>query len=144
MKKLLLIAVLSLLTTKAQSTNTVLSLRLTFTDEVGVTNNTSINIDENEAMGFLLGFDKDKMTALQLTNPVPTFQNSIRATTRTYLLKILEQQALANEAKTNKLDILWNFGSVLQANKVFTPAQKTALRDIAQSTNVTSALTPAP
>lgn len=139
MKKLLL-SIMFTIGSYAQSTNTVLSLRLTFTDETGVTNNTNINLDENETMGFLLNFEKDKLVAQQSTNPVPTFQSSIRGTTKSYLLKIMEQQALANEAKTNKLDTLWTYGAVLQANKVFTPAQKTALRDIAQSTNVTAAL----
>jgi hypothetical protein len=139
MKKLFILAA-TLITLQAQSSNLVQSLRLTFTDEVGATNNTSINLDANEAQGFFLNYIKDIQSALQLTNPVPTFQNSIRQTTRAFLLRPLADQAKADEWKTNKIDAMFIRGVELRNAGVFTQAQLQALKDIAKATNVVQAL----
>lgn len=140
MKKLIVILILSASSAYAQSTNLVASLRLTFFDEAGVSQNTSINLDADESQGFFLNFVKDKQTAVQQTNTVPTFQNSIRGTTRTLLLKPLTDQAQADEWKTNKLDLLFTYGTVLRNNKIFTPSQLQSLRDVVNASNVATNL----
>jgi hypothetical protein len=134
MKKLLIL--FTLVTSFAQSSNVVQSIRLTFTDEVGVTNNTSINLDADEAQGFFLAFLKDKLVAQQATNLVPTFQNSIRGTTRDLLLKPLAAQAKADDWKTNKLDLLFVYGPLLRNSNIFTGAQITTLKSVVNAPNV--------
>lgn len=133
-------AALFTLSAFGQTTNTVQAIRMTFTDEVGATNNTTINPDSDEAAGFQLNFLKDKMVAQQLTNPVPSFQNSIRGAARDRLLKPLALEALANDQKTKRVDDLWLYGAEWWKGKIFTPAQKQSLQDIRNSTNVTAVL----
>jgi hypothetical protein len=81
-------------------------------------------------------------TAQQLTNPVPTFQNSIRGTTRTFLLRPLADQAKADEWKTNKLDLLFLYGPALRNANIFTAQQRTDLKAIATAPNVATNLPP--
>lgn len=139
MKNLLLLFA-TLVAIQAQSSNTVQSLRVTFTDEAGATNNTTINIDADEAGGFQLHYLKDIMLAQQQTNSPPTFQNSIRTTVRSELLKPLAIQSISNEQKTNKIDLFWTYGPSLWQNKNFTAAQRQAIRDILAAPNIATNL----
>lgn len=118
---------------QAQSTNTVQSIRLTFTDEVGATNNTTINVNAKEAAGFALNFAKDQMTAQQLTNPPPTFQQSIRSTVNLVLLKEMARQANNDERKQAKVEAfvpligdLWESLTAQERNQLATMAAKYA------------------
>jgi hypothetical protein len=140
MKKLLLALTLTTLTAFGQSSNLVQAIRLTYVDELGATNNTTINVDADEAAGFVLNYLKDVMLAQQQTNAMPTFQNSIRGTTRGLLLKPLSQQNSASEQKTNKVDLLFINGQALWDQKVFTAQQEADLKAIAKATNVVGAL----
>lgn len=114
---------------QAQSTN-VTALRLTF-NEGNTTNNTTITINPRESEGFLINFRKDALVAIQLTNPPPTFQNSIRGTAQTFLLNPLADQARADERRTNKVDVfIANIGSYWEG---LSSAQKQSIKDIANA-----------
>lgn len=116
-------------TAQAQTTN-VTSLRLTY-NEGTTTNNTTITINPRESEGFLINFRKDTLVALQLTNPPPTFQNSIRGTAQTFLLNPLADQARAEERRTNKVDVfIANIGSYWEG---LSAAQKQAIKDVANA-----------
>lgn len=128
------IAVLALaVTTQAQSSNLVQSIRLTFVNEAGATNNTTINLTAREAEGFVLNFNKDVIVAQQQTNTPPTFQTSIRQTTQQVLLNTLAQQARADERKQAKVEafvpligVLWDDLTIQEKNQLTTMANKYA------------------
>lgn len=135
MKRLLsTIAFLALaVSAQAQTTNTVQAIRLTFTDEAGATNNTTISVAAKEAAGFALNFAKDQMTAQQLTNPAPTFQQSIRSTVNLVLLKEMARQANNDERKQAKVEAfvpligdLWDSLTSQERNQLAAMAAKYA------------------
>lgn len=121
------------LTAQAQTTN-VTVIRYTY-DVNGITNNTTENLSQRESDGFVINFNKDVQTALQLTNPPPTFQNSIKQTGKTFLLTPLAEQARANDRKTNKVDLLFLYGPAFW-DSILTSQQRQALKDIASAPNV--------
>jgi non-homologous end joining protein Ku len=135
MKKLLLTIglIAAALSANAQSSNTVQAIRLTYTDGVGATNNTTINVSAREAEGFLLNFNKDLMVAIQQTNTPPTFQQSIRGAVNTVLLAPLAQQARADERKQAKVEAfvpligeLWDSMTAQERSQLTTLANKYA------------------
>lgn len=141
MKRLfpLLAALLSVGAAFGQSSNLVQALRLTFTDNLGVTNNTSITLTTREAEGFFINYLKDVQTAVQQTNAPPTFQNSIRGTVQTMLLNPLAEQARANERKTNRIDTLFLLLPSLW-DSVLTSQQRADLKALAAAPNVSTNL----
>jgi hypothetical protein len=123
----------------AQTTN-ITALRIT-TVTNGVTDQVNITLSAREAEGFLLNYAKDVQTALQLTNPVPTLQTSIKATVNSLLLNPLSEQARANDRKTNLVDLLFlNLPALWDT--VLTSQQRSDIKAIANATNVTAVINP--
>lgn len=122
----------------AQSTN-ITSVRVTAVTN-GVTEQISINLSQKQIDGFLMALSLEYQKAAAETNPPPTLNAATKNIVDDLLLKVLAAQAGANEQKTNKTKLLWQYGSLMWDNDIFTGPQKTDIKALLNSANVSNYL----